>query len=244
MTINTQPPATSAPHTNKAVKVKHKPFLTRSKLNTMLALCAIAISAASFYATYLQAKASQQQVAAANRQLKAETWPWLKMGYSNFDVDEEQQTINMNIQNSGTGPAMIHYIEYEYEGTSHYNILELLNDCCNLNAYQQALADIEHKNTDINYRNAFGWLVSSTTNNVLLADGEIYNVFTMQKTNFNSSLWMQIDNNINKVNAKACYCSVLKECYTVNQTSHIEEVPHCNLPDLSTQMSNYGTKNL
>lgn len=86
--------------------------------------------------------------------------------------------------------------------------------------------------------------MSSTTNNVLLADGEIYNVFTMQKTNFNSSLWMQIDNNINKVNAKACYCSVLKECYTVNQTSHIEEVPDCELPDLSTQMSNYGTKKL
>jgi hypothetical protein len=244
MTKNSEPHPISAPYKKKTMKLKHRPFLTRSKLNTMLALCAIAISAASFYATYLQAKASQQQVAAANRQLKAETWPWLKMGYSNFDINEEQQTINMNIQNSGTGPAMIHYVEYEYEGTHHYNILDLLDDCCNLHAYQKALADIENKNTDINYRNAFGWLVSSTTNNVLLANGEIYNVFTMQKTNFNSGLWMQIDNKINKVKTRACYCSVLKECYVVNQTAHVEEIPHCNRPLLATEVSHYGTKKL
>ncbi|MBQ4863733.1 hypothetical protein J8L98_18790 [Pseudoalteromonas sp. MMG013] len=235
------PPSTE---TVRNVRIKSKPRLTRSKVNTMLALCAMAISAASFYATYLQAKASQQQVAAAERQLKAETWPWLKMGYSNFDINEEQQTINMNIQNSGTGPAIVHYIEYIYEGNHHYDILELLNDCCNLDAYQQALLDIEHHNSDINYRNAFGWLVSSTTNNILLANGEQYHVFTMQKTNFNTGLWLQIDHKIRKVVAKACYCSVLKECYTVDQTSHIEEVSHCSLPSLSKNMSTHGTQKL
>lgn len=228
----------------KTIKIKHKPLLTRSKVNTMLALCAIAISAASFYATYLQAKASQQQVAAAERQLKAETWPWLKMGYSNFNVNDARQTINMNIQNSGTGPAMIHYIEYTYDGNQHYDILDLLDDCCNLSAYQQALSDIEQNDSEVNYRNAFGWLVSSTSTNVLLANDEVYNVFTMEKTNFNRGLWMQIDNNISSVLVKACYCSVLKECYTVDQAANIKEVTHCALPAFSNNMSTYGTKTL
>lgn len=214
------------------LRVKREPRrgLTRSKINSMLAVCAIVISAASFYATYLQAKASQEQVAAAKRQLKAETLPWLKMGYSNFDINQEKQYININISNSGTGPAMVHYIEYIYNDENHFHIEELLDTCCSLNAYKEALAEIEQDQRDINYRNAFGWFASSDTTNFLLADGEEFNVFMMQKTNFNSGLWQQIDQSIFDVKVNACYCSILKHCYIVDEKSNIEEVQSCDLP--------------
>jgi hypothetical protein len=221
-------------HDDKKHKLRAKRLprkgLTRSKINSMLAVCAIVISAASFYATYLQAKASQEQVAAAKRQLKAETLPWLKMGYSNFDINQEKQYININISNSGTGPAMVHYIEYIYNDENHFHIEELLDTCCSLNAYKEALAEIEQDQRDINYRNAFGWFASSDSTNFLLADGEEFNVFMMQKTNFNSGLWQQIDKSIHDVKVNACYCSILKHCYIVDEKSNIKEVQSCDLP--------------
>jgi len=222
-------------HSDKThkLRVKRAPrkVLTRSQINSMLAICAIIISAASFYATFLQAKASQEQVAAAKRQLKAETLPWLKMGYSNFDINQEKQYININIANSGTGPAMVHYIEYIYNDENYFHIEELLDSCCSLNAYKQALAEIEQDQKDINYRNAFGWFVSSDTSNFLLADGKEFNIFMMQKTNFNSGLWQQIDQSIFDVKVNACYCSIIQNCYIVDEKSNIEEVKNCDLPE-------------
>jgi len=57
---------------------QRKAWFTNERLNLFLALCAIIISAASFYATYLQASA-------AERQVKAATWPWLEVMTGNFN---------------------------------------------------------------------------------------------------------------------------------------------------------------
>ncbi|MEI8643908.1 hypothetical protein P4S60_16800 [Pseudoalteromonas sp. Hal040] len=60
---------------------QHKAWFTNERLNLFLALCAIIISAASFYATYLQASA-------AERQVKAATWPWLEVMTGNFNEEK------------------------------------------------------------------------------------------------------------------------------------------------------------
>ena len=51
---------------------------TEQKLNLTLALCAVLISLASFYATYIQASAAEQQV-------KAMTLPLLQYATSNVE---------------------------------------------------------------------------------------------------------------------------------------------------------------
>ncbi len=45
---------------------QRKAWFTNERLNLFLALCAIIISAASFYATYLQASAAERQVKSRN----------------------------------------------------------------------------------------------------------------------------------------------------------------------------------
>ncbi|PAX99817.1 hypothetical protein CKO50_19080 [Pseudoalteromonas sp. HM-SA03] len=215
-----------SPHNSRQARGVFK--LSRSKMNTILALCAMFISAASFYATYLQAKAAQEQVSAAEKQLKTETWPWLQFSYSNFDLDSTQATIRVDIRNSGTGPAIIHYIKYEFDGENYFDVTELMDACCNLNAYQAALSDAQDAESNINYLKKFGWYVSSAPQKILLADGDTFNIFTMPKSNFNRGLWDKIDAHKSVFKAEACYCSILKQCYTTNEKAVITEVPRCS----------------
>ncbi|MEJ6473653.1 hypothetical protein [Pseudoalteromonas piscicida] len=219
-------PIKSQHHISRAPRGTFK--LSRSKMNTILALCAMFISAASFYATYLQAKAAQEQVSAAEKQLKTETWPWLQFSYSNFDLDSTQATIRVDIRNSGTGPAIIHYIKYEFDGENYDDVTELMDACCNLNAYQAALSDAQDEESSINYLKKFGWYVSSAPQKVLLADGDSFNIFTMPKSSFNRGLWDKIDEHKSAFKAQACYCSILKQCYITDEKAAIVEVPSCS----------------
>ncbi|QUI65183.1 hypothetical protein GSF04_22975 [Pseudoalteromonas sp. A22] len=220
------------PHNSRHSRGSFK--LSRSKMNTILALCAMFISAASFYATYLQAKAAQEQVSAAEKQLKTETWPWLQFSYSNFDLESTQATIRVDIRNSGTGPAIIHYIKYELDGEAYFDVTELMDACCNLNAYQAALSDAQNEESNINYLKKFGWYVSSAPQKILLADGDTFNIFTMPKSNFNRGLWDKIDAHKSVFKAEACYCSILKQCYTTNEKAVITEVPSCSTTQINS----------
>ncbi|WP_440054560.1 hypothetical protein ACSLBF_17190 [Pseudoalteromonas sp. T1lg65] len=218
-------------HNNRRRSIRNLK-LSRSKMNTVLALCAMLISAASFYATYLQAKAAQEQVSAAEMQLRTETWPWLQFSYSNFDLEATKPTIKVEIRNSGTGPAIVHYIHYFYDGQQFTDITDLMDACCNLNAYQQALQSAQAEEDNINFLKKFGWYVSSLPQKVLLADGDNFNLFTMQKSNFNSGLWNKIDKQRHLFSATACYCSILKQCYTTNDKAEISEVKNCSQKEL------------
>ena len=87
---------------------KPEVWLTNERLNLFLALCAIIISAASFYATYLQANA-------AERQVKAATWPWLEVMTGNFNEEKNSEEITFYIKNSGSGPAIIKYVKFFHD---------------------------------------------------------------------------------------------------------------------------------
>ncbi|MBQ4812683.1 hypothetical protein J8M20_15090 [Pseudoalteromonas luteoviolacea] len=202
--------------------------LSRSKMNSILALCAILISAASFYATYMQAKAAQEQVTAAERQLYAETWPWLQVSYSDYDLEADRARMTVKVTNSGTGPALIKAMQFEYQGTAYDNLKALLNDCCSLDAYKTALAEVQADNDDINYMKQFGWYVTSNPNNALLADGSDLVLFSMTRSNFNSNLWEKISEMVPDIEVNTCYCSLLKQCYTVNKASDVKKVANCS----------------
>ncbi|WP_212748527.1 hypothetical protein [Pseudoalteromonas rubra] len=201
--------------------------LSRSKMNTVLALCAMLISAASFYATYMQAKAAQEQVAAAERQLEAETWPWLQFSYSNFDLEAERPRITIGILNSGTGPALIEWVQYHYRGQTYDSLTALFDACCNISAYREALDTAQQDDNEVNVLAKFGWYITSRAEHSLLADGATLPLFTMQKSNFNNRLWDKIDDISEQVEVFTCYCSLLKQCYISSVESHVSPVEDC-----------------
>ncbi|WP_125718579.1 hypothetical protein [Pseudoalteromonas rubra] len=217
--------------------------LSRSKMNTVLALCAMLISAASFYATYMQAKAAQEQVAAAERQLEAETWPWLQFSYSNFDLEAERPRITIGILNSGTGPALIEWVQYHYRGQAYDSLTALFDACCNISAYREALEAAQQDDNEVNVLAKFGWYITSQAEHSLLADGATLPLFTMQKSNFNNRLWDKIDDISEQVEVFTCYCSLLKQCYISSVESHVSPVEDCTQGKLTlAQQDNTTTE--
>ena len=209
---------------------KPKRFLSQDKINLLLALCAIIISGASFYATFLQANAAEKQV-------KAGTWPWMQFVTGNFDLDERSQVITFKLKNSGAGPALVKYLKYDHEGKEHFDVYELIGACCfDISAYEKALLALQEKNKKIDYFSEFGWLLSSFARNSLVQPGDEINLLSFKKTKYNEKFWNTLDKERFKLKVEVCYCSILEDCYISNGLGETQEVEMC--PAIPSSKSN------
>ena len=190
---------------------QRKAWFTNERLNLFLALCAIIISAASFYATYLQANA-------AERQVKAATWPWLEVMTGNFNEEKNSEEITFYIKNSGSGPAIIKYVKFFHDEKSYTEIFEVIKNCCfDIYAYQEQLNKLQNESPEINFFEKFGWLYTGVSNNRLLASGAELNLFGFKKTGFNATQW-------DKVNDQR---SLLEQCYLSDGRGDVREIQQC-----------------
>ena len=202
---------------------KPEAWLTNERLNLFLALCAIIISAASFYATYWQANA-------AERQVKAATWPWLEGRTGNFDEEKNSQEITFYIKNSGSGPAIIKYVKFFHDEKSYSNVLKLIKDCCfDIYAYEAQLNELQKESTDINFFETFGWLYTGVSNNRLLASGAELNLFGFKKTGFNTTQWDKVNKQRMNIKTEICYCSLLEQCYLSDGRGDVKEIEQCDI---------------
>ncbi len=199
-------------------------FFTGERVNLMLALCAIIISAASFYATYLQANA-------AERQVKAATWPWLQFGTGNFNTAAKKWELTFELTNSGAGPANIKYVAYHYQNETYTDIYKFLDACCNTSEYEKALKEAQSKaENDINVFNEFGWLLTEGANNTLLSAGDKKNLLQFSKSKFNQRVWDKLEQARQELETETCYCSLLDQCYISINNSAVKQVEACTQP--------------
>ncbi|GGE98923.1 hypothetical protein [Pseudoalteromonas gelatinilytica] len=200
---------------------QRKAWFTNERLNLFLALCAIIISAASFYATYLQANA-------AERQVKAATWPWLEVMTGNFNEEKNYEEITINIKNSGSGPAIIKYVKFFHDEKSYTEIFEVIKDCCfDIYAYQEQLNKLQNESPEINFFEKFGWLYTGVSNNRLLASGAELNLFGFKKTGFNATQWDKVNDQRFNIKTEICYCSLLEQCYLSDGRGDVREIQQC-----------------
>lgn len=202
---------------------KPQAWFTNERLNLLLALCAIVISAASFYATYLQASA-------AERQVKAATWPWLEVISSNFNNQEKVAEIALEITNSGSGPAIIKYVKYFYNDQSYVDIYALIKECCfDIYSYEKQLLKLQNESPEINNLDQLNWIMTSQSQNRLLAAGANISLFRFKRTSFNDAQWQTVDKQRFKISTSICYCSLLEQCYISDGRGAVNEVAHCAL---------------
>ncbi len=71
--------------------------ISSERLNLILALCAILISAASFYATYLQADSAEKQV-------KAMTLPLIQFTSGSWDSGEKISKLTLGLKMRALAP--------------------------------------------------------------------------------------------------------------------------------------------
>jgi len=189
-------------------------FFSSDKLNLMLAICAILISSASFYATYLQADAAKKQV-------KAATWPWLTLDTGNYNAEEKIMEINFDITNSGVGPALIKKFSYKYQDQTFHNPFKLFVACC---IKQEDLTKMIELKDLVNFR----ILTRSMTNSILGSGEETRSIaFARGNSPENIKFWDKLNSERHNITMSACYCSLLDECFTITQGQEMREVESC-----------------
>jgi hypothetical protein len=182
------------------------------KLNFIIAVCAILISGASFYATYLQADA-------ANKQVKAMTLPMIQYSHGNAYGDDEK-TITFSLKNAGIGPALLRSVEFIYQDNSYSGIFKVLTDCCSpmvskfYSKEKQAAGELPG-------------IITSPLVNTIIPGQEDMVFLKFKYAEDTKELWELLNDIRFDLGFKACYCSMLDECYTVNENAEIKAVQVC-----------------
>lgn len=189
------------------------------KLNFVLALCAILISGASFYATYLQANS-------AERQVKAMTLPLIQFSHGNYDQENDETVIDFELKNAGIGPAIIKSVQIEHRGTVHNSLKDFFQACCKaeLEVYTaKRKADKElDKNQEIG-----GW-VSQPLINIILPGQSDYQFQSIKYGTETDELWTKLNKERWDMNLNICYCSMLDDCFVTEKNGLFHEVRSCN----------------
>jgi len=191
---------------------------TSQKLNLTLALCAVLISVASFYATYLQASAAEKQV-------KAMTLPLIQQYSGNYDNEAKAKIITFYLENAGVGPALIKSVSYNYQGVEYPNRTAFLKACCDkeFKDYRQKL------NNGVEVK--FGILSSKLLNTIIPAQTKIKH-YQIHYSELANGLWKKLNDERFKVKLNICYCSLLDECYVTKKNGVVEPVASCPVEQL------------
>ena len=185
---------------------------TSQKLNFILAVCAILISAASFYATYLQASAAEKQV-------KAMTLPLLQYETSNLEEGTNKQVLQFTIANGGVGPALIKSMDFSYKNKPYKNLIHIFKACCN-KEYEDFLSIVTMDFSE------GGYITSPIVNTILPAQEEI-KFYQLYDGNRSHALWEKLNVERDYIDISICYCSLLDECYQTAGNGQVNAIQSC-----------------
>ena len=190
--------------------------LSGQRLNFVIAVSAILISAASFYATYLQADAAEKQV-------RAMTLPLIQFEHGNYDTGADQAAISFTLKNAGVGPAVIRSVNFQYNDRSYASTNEFIQACCDATfkdyiKQSKAMPDLTV---------AQGASINSVLVNSILPGQSDRTFFQLFKSDLSAELWEDLNHERWKLKLNICFCSLLEDCYTAEDGSVINEVKAC-----------------
>ena len=202
-------------HVENQDEITKKRLISLDALNFIIAISAILISAASFYATYLQADAAEKQV-------KAMTLPLMYSTTGNYDSDKELATISVNIKNAGIGPALVKSLQYRYKGKGYNSYMDIINECCSKE--YKAFSDAAKLSNTLNISKG---IVSSSVVNTIMASEAKSVLFALTLNDTNIALWEKLNLERFNIDLSICYCSLLEQCFFSERNGHYQEVEQC-----------------
>lgn len=195
-----------------------KAFFSADKANFIIALCAICISLASFYATYLQASAAEKQV-------KAMTLPLMVFEHGNYNSDTKSKVINFSMGNSGSGAAIIHNTSLIYKGNHYTNVGDFLNACCSIEYKQYRELFAQDKKLTLED----GGFVTKEINGVVLPAQSERSFFTLFEHPNSQTLWKKVNNERWNLDIEFCYCTLLDDCFVSTGNGIATSVKSCSV---------------
>ncbi len=178
-----------------------------SRIEMIVATAAVLISIASFFLAWKQTRAMDAQV-------KAMTWPYLQLESGNFDDDTHAPEVSLSVRNTGVGPTRVAWFVLTHDGRSIASFGDLALSCC-LDPDEDPSRIAEFPG------------VTNDPSPSLIPAGEERLVFRMPRDGTPETFWKRLDAARWKLRAKACYCSILDECWMTDFESESRSVARC-----------------
>jgi len=148
------------------------------------------------------------------RLLAASVWPTLEFETGNRS-DDGGEVIAVVLGNNGIGPARLRGVRLFYKGEFAGDSRQLLRRCCG--AGDSPVSD-----------------VTSGTRGRVLKAGDRAVLITLPKDANDEAMWKRFDHERFEVTVKACYCSVLDDCWMFDSTK-MDPEPVRSCPVLSAE---------
>jgi hypothetical protein len=170
----------------------------------ILAVSVVVASFASLYVSLHTGKTMEALVDQNAKLVRANSTPLLVWSHGNL-ADDGSRSITFELTNAGTGPARISWLELRYDGKAHSRLRD----------HVAAMGGPEKFNLT--------HVSTIVTNTMLSAGQEVKFIrYAFPKTPAEQKAWEALDRGRWKLEATACYCSLLGDCWT----SHLQaDVP-------------------
>lgn len=177
-------------------------------LDMLVAFSAVVISVASLFV-------AQRADRTQERLLAASVWPYVEFTTSNFL--NNNHIVALTLRNAGVGPARIRWMTIAYENKPLSNPRQLFQACCGAQP-TRVLGKT---------------LVTSTVTHTVLVPHESRDFVLVTPDAQNKIAFAALDHARNKLHVEVCYCSVLGDCYLLDNASEDNDpkgVQNCNPP--------------
>ncbi len=182
-----------------------------SKLDLVIALSAIFISAVSLVVAIEHGRTERDLVA-------ANSWPFLREVVAN-DYNGGRDLV-IGVSNGGVGPAKLHSFEVSFDGRPVSSGLDLLRQCCGLGRTAEEVR-----------RQLPNGMIRSVADETVLRPGEENQVVAVHKNAAAPEIPERFAASLLKIGFRACYCSVLDECWQSDlRSTRTRQVPACPAP--------------
>jgi hypothetical protein len=177
-------------------------------LDLIVAGSAIVISVASLVISINHGRTMERLVEANEKQVEATTLPVLR--FSTGNITDGARVIHFDLRNGGTGPAMIQWLRIKWKGEPTTGPADLFDRCCR---------GASHREVPIGRNIASG---------MTLPAGQSETVFYVRAADADAEFYQRLDTDARfKMDAEACFCSVLDDCWMMTFNTRPTKVKAC-----------------
>jgi hypothetical protein len=166
-------------------------------LDGIIAVSVIFISLLSLVVSIEHGKSMEKMVDQNQKLVVASTLPLLSIYGNQFDPVTNEQQFRLILANNGVGPAIIERFELRFKGAAQTPD-KILNACC-----AQALSKVGNRSRFV-YSNVSGSIVPAR---------ETRDLITIRPIGSDYKLLQAFEEARKDISMRACYCSVLDECW-------------------------------
>ena len=180
-------------------------------LDLVIAMSAITISIISLFVAIEHGRTEARLVAASS-------WPFLVYTSENDGIDMSRRAIVMRLDNNGVGPARVQSVSVLLDGKAVRSREALMAACCGVAKGQPIEAQV-----------ALGLYSQNPMVGVLPARSSVTFLGWRQMPQ-NREVFDRLDRARHRLTFRACYCSVLDECWTTDLKSTSTPTPVSQCP--------------